>query len=322
VELPHQAAAADATTAAGSNMSMPDAVTVTGAGLGRPTGPYRYGGVAGASMGHRPSSLAALGPAERAAWVAAARQRQQQLYGRFIELALQGQQAAAVGGHLGLQQLMALVRECIREEMQGQQVGGSGECGAGAAGGEGGSGAGGSAARAGRGIGSGGAREGRGRGAGANEAGNRAVDVMRLIRKVQLRHQQLLLQGKGLTTAAGSQKGVDGVQGGSGGAGGSGAALVARQRLFVAFLNVAHQTNLAAAAAAGAEGAAAGAAGVSVGMVIPGAGKGVGGGGGPQGNGKGRKRSHAGVPVEGDGIGSAQQANAFAAVGPTKIFLT
>jgi hypothetical protein len=218
---------------------------------------------------------------------------------------------------------MALVRECIREEMQGQQGGGSRDCGTGGAEGEAGSSADERTERAGRGVGSGGARDRRGCGAGGNEGGNKAVDVMRLIRKVQLRHQQLLLQGKGLTTAAGSQKGVDDVQGaGSGMAGGSGAALVAQQRLFVAFLNVAHQTNLAAAAASGAEGAAAGAAGVSVGMVTPGGGTGVAGGKEPLGNGKGRKRSHAGVPVEGDGTASGQQVNAFAAVGPTKIFLT
>jgi hypothetical protein len=244
-------------------------------------GHLRFWGVGGRLAPGRTTALAQMGPAERAAWAAVAKQRQQLLYGRFIELALQGQHAAAVQGHCGLNQLMELVRSCIQEEVQDSH-GASGSS------------------------------------AGGSNGGNRALNVMALIKKVQLCHQQMLLQkqqqgaqpqGMGQPAVdAGLQpsaiKGCGAAAADLNKAGQSGAtaaaaatpvgdslgALVARQRLFVAFLNVAHQSNLAAAAARSAGAATAGASVVAAGLVPVGCGD----GGGVPGHRKTTHKAHAG----------------------------
>jgi hypothetical protein len=240
-------------------------------------GQLRFGGIGSRLALGRTTALAHMGPAERAAWAAIAKQRQQQLYGRFIELALQGQHAAAVQGHCGLNQLMELVRSCIQEEVQGSsQAGGSN------AGGSSGSGSGSNAD---------------GSNADGSNGGNRVLNVMALIKKVQLRHQQMLLQKQqgnqtqGLTQPAGdvclqppagkaavaaaagnsdraTVSGRSGVPAAAAVPAGDGLGVVAQQRLFVAFLNVAHQNNLAAAAA-DATGAATGGASVTPAGQVP-----------------------------------------------------
>jgi len=292
----------------------------------------RRGALRACGLGSRSkpfATLAHMNPAERAAWVAAAKQRQQQLYGRFIELALQGQQAAAVGGHQGLQHLMQLVADCIRQELESSKGRPAGACStnSGAAGRAAVSpAAGGSADDGGR-DGNAGKEGTLGRGCSSCSKGSdgggtccgaqQALNVMQLIRRVQLRHQQLLLkqqQGKL------QQQGAEGRLSFAAAAGQAGTApMVAQQRLFVAFLNVAHQNNLAAATQAAGTGAAPEASACQGPGAEPGARQS-----------RGRKRSNAGAELGQDEVltgrdeGQDQVWGAGASgVRPgTKIFLT
>jgi hypothetical protein len=256
--------------------------------------------------------------------VTAAKQRQQQLYGRFIELALQGQQAAAIGGHLGLQQLMELVRECVKEKLR------HGSSGSSSSGGIGGGQEGGQTHGGTRLVG----------GDTNSASSSTTLDVMALIKRVQLRHQEMLMQqqqpqlgsaclrfatagvcarGTGPFVASKQQPGTSAAATAT--VDSKGTAFVAQQRLFVAFLNVAHQNNLAAAAAGiEAGGAAAGARVDAAGDVGQGASA-----LGSVSQGRGSKRSHAGDEAaceHGAGDGEQQQQQGAAALAPgTKIFL-
>eukprot|EP00775_Hariotina_reticulata_P007809 gene7809-8006_t len=71
------------------------------------------------------ASFARMDAKRRASWVAAAKQRQQHLYGRFIQLALHQQQQHAWGGEVGggstcwgTRGLMQLVADCVEEALQ------------------------------------------------------------------------------------------------------------------------------------------------------------------------------------------------------------
>jgi hypothetical protein len=225
------------------------------------------------------AALASMEPEQRRAWVAAAQQRQQRLYGRFIRLALQRQLQAAGAGSWGFQQLMLLVGQCLREVVAERQTAAAGSADT----------ANGAASR-GRGTRKSDvdkpAAAGGGAGGGGGSIGG-GFDIMGFIKRVQQKHRELVLrQQRGAAgsskrhqaAAAGDAAGPGGAE--SGACDGDGtdsgppaAAGVAPQRLFVALLNVAHQNNMAVqandepepAAAAGGAAAAAAAAEQQVG---------------------------------------------------------
>jgi hypothetical protein len=228
-------AAAHGTAGTASQVQQPGAA----AELEPASGAAAVRGTRGVLLAGARPSLAHMVPAERAAWVVVAKQRQQQLYGRFIELAVQNQQAAAAAasGSCGLQQLMRLVSECIRAALVQQQQGaGAGEL------------------------------QG-----GGSSISSVSLSAMQLISMVQSRHQAMVMQQQhqhqqqacsraaGPRAAGSVMPSADdaavippALHAGQQGGRSTSTPAVAQQRLFVALLNVAHQSNTAAAAARGA----------------------------------------------------------------------